>query len=1069
MEMTVRRRKARGLRTSSRFFVVVLWFFVALGGLLMAQRARAGDVDLRWRTVETEHFRITYHEPIGAVAQKLAVVSERAHAMLVPILKHAPRFRTEVLITDDTDFSNGSATATPFPVVRLYLTSPDNRSELHDYDDWLFALFVHEYTHILHLDTVNGIPRWVNYLLGFGLNTLYAPNQIQPRWFIEGLAVFEETERTSAGRLRSSLFDMYLRAHVLEKRFLRLDQVTNQTRLFPRGNVPYLYGSAFLRYLARRYSPELLTKVSQRYGGCWAPDCWVPWGMNRSLQRFTAELEAEKAEKDAEKNGVAKGIGSEKGVAKGIDQRTYLNRKHGPGYDVLYEDFRRDLETRYGAQKQTITQSPLGITAERPLTEWKNSVDRPVVGVDGQELLWLESDPYRRAALMRHDRRTGQTRSELLIDGASGLALSPDGRSAVMARTNLYRQNYTFKDLVLYRRDRRTLVALSDGLRADNPAISPDGKQVAFECNGAGTRRLGIMDLPDTSDPGSERRIDARRAKVPEVWRARAAAPVRFPLLQRAFSQVYTPAWSPDGQQLAFSYWQEGGYRDIAILDVASGQLRFVTRDRSLDLEPRYSPDGEFLYFASDRSGVFNIYAYHVKTDTTWQVSNVVNGLFAPAATADGTLLAAVGFVAEGYRIETLAIDRSRFQLAPPTLIERPEPKPIDDADWMSAPLPVQHYNPARTFFRSALSFFSLQLPISGPGPYGQTFGFSFTTSDIVGLHTLTLGLTLNSSRADATSFSARYAYSRLWPSLAIDFARSLSPRGGLFVDGRERTYDEETWSTGLTTTLPILRDVQRSASLSFTYRFSYSRSQTPFPVPGPDDIKPDLPEIGRFASLNATFSYSDVRSFLYSIAPEAGRAVSVSTSIAHQALGSQYLVYALRVQATQYVGIPWPWRWARNHTLSLGYTGGIGGGDLSRRGIYYLGGFAPGGDFLRALLLGGATASGSLRGYQPSVMHGDQMHLLTVAYRFPLVWFERGYQTLPVFLWRLHGLIYSDVGAAFFGRLSPDRFRASLGAEVRLDGLLGYYVPFTVQLGYAYGFMEGADNRVYFLLNNPL
>ena len=102
-----------------------------------------------WRTVETEHFRITYHEPLGALMPKLAVICERAHAMLVPLLKHAPRFRTEVLITDDTDFSNGSASVTPFPVVRLYLSSPDNRSELNDYDDWLFALFVHEYTHVL--------------------------------------------------------------------------------------------------------------------------------------------------------------------------------------------------------------------------------------------------------------------------------------------------------------------------------------------------------------------------------------------------------------------------------------------------------------------------------------------------------------------------------------------------------------------------------------------------------------------------------------------------------------------------------------------------------------------------------------------------------------------------------------------------------------------------------------------------------------------------------------------------------------------------------------------------------
>lgn len=185
-------------------------------GLLWAVTAWAGDPDLLWRTIETEHFRISYHEPLGEMAQRLGRVAEMAHRDLSPVLGRTPRFRTEVLLTDDTDGANGSATALPFNTVRLYLTAPDDRSELSDYDDWLYALFVHEYAHILHLDSINGLPKWINYLLGFGINTLYAPNQIQPRWFIEGLAVVEETERTSGGRLRSTLFDMYLRAHALE-------------------------------------------------------------------------------------------------------------------------------------------------------------------------------------------------------------------------------------------------------------------------------------------------------------------------------------------------------------------------------------------------------------------------------------------------------------------------------------------------------------------------------------------------------------------------------------------------------------------------------------------------------------------------------------------------------------------------------------------------------------------------------------------------------------------------------------------------------------------------------------
>lgn len=50
--------------------------------LAIIGRAYAGDPDMRWRTIESEHFRITYHEPLGNVAQRLAVIAERAHGLL---------------------------------------------------------------------------------------------------------------------------------------------------------------------------------------------------------------------------------------------------------------------------------------------------------------------------------------------------------------------------------------------------------------------------------------------------------------------------------------------------------------------------------------------------------------------------------------------------------------------------------------------------------------------------------------------------------------------------------------------------------------------------------------------------------------------------------------------------------------------------------------------------------------------------------------------------------------------------------------------------------------------------
>ena len=53
---------------------------------------------------------------------------------------------------------------------------------------------------MLHVDNISGIPALMNAVLG----KTSAPNQVQPRWVLEGLAVALETEHTGGGRLRSS-------------------------------------------------------------------------------------------------------------------------------------------------------------------------------------------------------------------------------------------------------------------------------------------------------------------------------------------------------------------------------------------------------------------------------------------------------------------------------------------------------------------------------------------------------------------------------------------------------------------------------------------------------------------------------------------------------------------------------------------------------------------------------------------------------------------------------------------------------------------------------------------------
>ena len=147
--------------------------------------------------------------------------------------------------------------------------------ELSDFDDYVKLLITHEFTHVAHLDTIlSWCPRLIDSVLG----KIYAPNLSQPTLFIEGLAVLMESRQTTAGRLRSSFYDMHLRVPFLEGRVLGLDAVSvgYGPLVYPGGSVPYLYGSSILRYIEDRYGPEKVREISHRY----ADEC-IAGGINR--------------------------------------------------------------------------------------------------------------------------------------------------------------------------------------------------------------------------------------------------------------------------------------------------------------------------------------------------------------------------------------------------------------------------------------------------------------------------------------------------------------------------------------------------------------------------------------------------------------------------------------------------------------------------------------------------------------------------------------------------------------------------------------------------------------------
>jgi TolB protein len=80
------------------------------------------------------------------------------------------------------------------------------------------------------------------------------------------------------------------------------------------------------------------------------------------------------------------------------------------------------------------------------------------------------------------------------------------------------------------------------------------------------------------------------------------------------------PAWSPDGNTLAVSLSREGGSQ-LFLVNPDGSNVRRLTRTSAIDTEPRFSPDGQFLYFTSDRGGSPQVYRIPVSGGAAQRVT----------------------------------------------------------------------------------------------------------------------------------------------------------------------------------------------------------------------------------------------------------------------------------------------------------------------------------------------------------------------------------------------------------------------------------------------------------------
>ncbi|MFZ4619161.1 MAG: biopolymer transporter Tol [Bacteroidota bacterium] len=992
----------------------------------VAQEEHYNHGELNWKSIETAHFFVHYHQGAERTANVIAKVAEDIYGPVTTLYQHEPDHKVNFVIKDYDDYSNGAAY---FFDNKIEIWAPSLDFIFRGSHNWLRNVITHEFTHIIQIQTSMKFGRrfpgfylqWLNYEEERRQDVLYGyPNTVVsypisgfiiPSWFAEGVAQYNRPE-LSYDKWDSHR-DMILRSYVLDSAMLSWSEMSVFGKTSLGNESSYNAGFALTKFISERYGQDAIPKIA------------------KNISRV---------------NNVT------------IDQAIELTL--GMSGKDLYQEWKDSITARYLSRTQSIRANLVegrnflleddSIIVEGPgfanlYTAFSPEGKRIAYATNG------ESDYLGTSGLEVGNFETKKSKS--LVPGVrSQISWSPDGNKLYYTKHSHENPNGSeISDIYSYDLKEEEETRITYGRRAISACVSPDGASLVFTFEGDGTVNLG--------------RVDSAGNNFKQLTAFHNG------------EQSYNPHWSPEGSLIVFGYSVKDG-QDIAWVPSDSGMVLFIESGDDDTRDPIFSADGMGIIFASDRTGIFNLYQKDLKSGTVVQLTNVLGGAFMPSVSSYGAIAYSL-YTSKGYKLKMIDVPSPADYSSSSYVYQRPVAKTeIDPSlarnqfdfaalrNYNDNDVPQAEAKPYKNVFTTTSIIPFLRIDNYNTKSSGLDFlkpGFYFVSSDMLEKYNMFGGAAINHifERDLFLTFEYRdrvfgFHQLGLHPTFALELynvSRKSTTRFGLGND---------TISTGTTLSLFEVDFLIKGHVFSpidvLTLAYSHSIYSSGFDffiVPGDETHAPTPASaskedyfIGNNLSLqwriemiapSRTREINPVgRTFAFRLDQEFNKftrenadgysEAEVTETGVHLKL-FPYTFSRLEARYTEHLKLPF-WK----HTLSVTLRGGtIFGPDQPDFFNFYAGGLV------------------GMKGYPFYSIEGNDLATVNVAYRFP-IWENIDFRIFQLYFDRLYGEFHADMGNAWNGTPDIRNFKRDVGFELRLDAFSWYAYPTRIFFNGTYG-----------------